>query len=227
MNIERQERIMFGVSEKTANTIFKFVIFPFSLLAILIVIALPIATSYFSFSYFFEKNNATSVIIGGVVALIAYLIIDTIVSKIYMISLTIVSKIFFFIIDIEPSNGLTEDEAKAIAIGGRRASTLLELSKKKYLDYNDIERFIDVLPYVIRTRYYFKVRKRLEILNEYAAENNVKPLEVNEWQVRKIFDENKVTRTALEEFFGNSIFQYLLLKFSLLILSYFWLVYMR
>jgi hypothetical protein len=209
---------MFGLSELQGNRLFKVLFFPYYLFVYIFAIGLPILVNIIAYNTGLHHNF--NLVIVAIIVLISHEVLAVMFSFFVKWTTIFLTKIFFFIVDIEPSQGLTEEEAEAIAVGGRRALTVITLSRKDQLNERDIEEFIRAMPYLTKIFFGVKIRARLKILNDYALKNNIKPLSVNEWQIVDDFKKVGLKKSFLEDFVGNSNLQFIFLRY-LIFLSLF------
>ena len=212
---------MFGLSELQANKLFKVFLFPLLLSAYLVALGLPVITNLIAYNLGAHRTLHLTVV--AIIVLIGHEVFGLIFSFFIKWTTTFFSKIFFFVIDVETSLGLTDEEAEAVAVGGRSALVLITLAKKNFIDYQDTEDFISAMPYFTRTFYAAKIRARMKILNEFASQNSIKPLAVSEWQVIDEFKKQGLQKNSFESFFGTITFQFMLIKYLVLFSSFFYI----
>ncbi len=212
---------MFGLNELQANKLFKVFMFPLILFAYLVAFGLPIITNLIA--YDLGAHRTLHLIIVAIIVFIGHEIIAIVFSFFIKWITIFFSKIFFFIIDVETSRGLTDEEAEAVAVGGRSTLILITLAKKKFIDYQDTEKLISIMPYFIRTFYAAKIRSRMKILNEFASQKSIEPLAVSEWQAIDEFKKQGMQQNSFELFLGSLNLKFIIIKYIVLISSFFYI----
>ena len=125
--------------------------------------------------------------------------------------------IFNFLIDPEPADGRTKDEAKMVVASGNKAIVLLKFERPAYeWKDEDIERIatLNLTTRLFKTA----VRERLYAIREYYLDHP--DVMQNAYSTKKFLAENRLSIGWLESVVTNPVFRNTALQFTVLLVLF-------
>jgi hypothetical protein len=177
-----------------ANKLYWFLFFiPIKLTSIFAIFILPFLV------YFVGYNFAENKIFQIISCFIAFIIIEFIFSMLVLFIANIFQRFFNTLVDIIPHDGRSKEEALAVVWNGEKAIKTISLDKVNPRDWSDqqVENFIGISSLLIRSFYPGKLRKRVEIIQDYYKENLNE--EFNQYKMESIFREKGIYPSFVEQ----------------------------
>lgn len=206
---------MFGMLDYRAHKLYKVLVFPIIfVLTVLNIFCLPII------AYLIAINYASESVWQFLLAVVTLFLIGIPWFFIVKMILAIPEAIFNFLLDPEPADGRTKEEAKLVVVSGQKGITLLEFNKPAS-EWSD--EAIEALSRISLTSRLFqnKIRKRFYALKDYYMNNpDLKPGEYNNI---KFLKESNLAIGWLESIISNPFWRVLVLQgLTLLVLLIFY-----
>jgi hypothetical protein len=204
---------MFGMLDYRAHKLYRVLVYPVSfVLSIFNLFCLPII------AYFIAINFASQKILQFLLAVVVLFFIGIPWFFIVKMILAVPVGIFNFLIDPEPAEGRTKEEAKLVVASGDKAILLLKLNgpASEWTD-EDIDAFATI---TLATRLFFEgtVRRRIYRIREYYLDNP--DVVQSEYATNRFLKEAKLSIGWLETVVTNPFVRSIVVQYSVLLIIF-------
>jgi hypothetical protein len=195
---------MFGMLDYRAHKLYKVLVYPFAyVLGLLNIICLPIIAYLIAINYSSERT------IQFLLAFLVLFLIGIPWFFIVKMILAIPKAIFNFLLDPEPANGRTKEEAKLVVETGQKGITLLEFNKPASEWSDEAIEALSRISFASRL-FQDQIIKRVYAI-KYHYMNNP-DLHQGEYNTNKFLKENKLALGWLETIITNPMWRGIVLQ---------------
>jgi hypothetical protein len=203
---------MFGMLDYRAHKLYRVLVYPVSLALLMFeIVCLPII------AYLIAINYASKLVLQFLLAFVLLFLLEIPWFFVVKIVMAVPVGIFNFLIDPEPADGRTKEEAKMVVASGDKAIWLLK-SRRPASEWTDedIDDFAKISIFFRGT-----VRQRLYAVREYYIDNP--DVAQSEYATKRFLKEAGLSISWLETVVTNPLVRTIALEFSVLFLVFTWL----
>jgi hypothetical protein len=203
---------MFGMLDYRAHKLYWVLVFPVVFVLFLFaVFCLPL------FAYLISAKFVTQLALQFLLAVIVLFLLGIPWFFVVKVLVAVPVGLFNFLIDPEPADGRTKDEAKLVVADGNKAIVLLKFGRPAYeWTDEDIER-LATLNFTTRL-FQTALRERLFAIREYYLDHP--DVMQNEYNTKKFLAENGLSIGWFESVVTNPVFRTTALQYAVLLVLF-------